>query len=123
MAGEAIKGRVTGLSGVFVKSADPGALAAWYARNLGLELEKWGGAILRYDRGTHPPAAVWNSYSEPSKREFMVCFTVDDIDALLTRLRENQVDIVDRNDDDSSGRFAWIVDPDGTKIELWEPAS
>jgi catechol 2,3-dioxygenase-like lactoylglutathione lyase family enzyme len=120
-------GRITGLGGVFIKSTNPKALAAWYQDALGIKLEPWGGALLRLDMAGHPPHTVWNAfpaktgYFAPSTREFMLNFAVDDLDAFIARLRTKGVDILKRDDSDPSGRFAWILDPDGTKIELWEP--
>ena len=120
-------GHITGVGGVFFKAKDPKALAAWYRDVLGLPLEAWGGAALRYDAPQHPPALIWNafpastSYFAPSSREFMINYAVDDMDAFLTRLRAKGVAILKRTDDDSNGRFAWILDPEGNKIELWEP--
>jgi len=120
-------GRITGLGGVFMKSPNPRALAAWYQEVLGMKLEPWGGALLRFDPANLPPHAVWNAFSTktgyfaPSTREFMLNFTVDDLDAFLARLRAKGVEILKREDQDPNGRFAWILDPDGTKIELWEP--
>ena len=120
-------GRITGLGGIFVKSKDPKALAAWDRDVLGIQLESWGGATLRYDAAGHPPAVIWNAmpattdYVNPSTREFMLDFAVDDLDAFLRRLAEKHVPILKRDDSDPSGRFAWIMDPDGTKIELWQP--
>jgi catechol 2,3-dioxygenase-like lactoylglutathione lyase family enzyme len=119
-------GHITGVGGVFFKAKDPKALAAWYRDVLGLPLEKWGGAALRYDAPGHPPALAWNafpattSYFAPSTGDFMINYAVDDMDALLTRLREKGVTILKR-DDDANGSFAWILDPEGNKIELWEP--
>lgn len=119
-------GHITGVGGVFVSSKDPKALSLWYRDVLGIALESWGGAMLRYDAPGHPPAVVWNpyaagdSYAAPSKREFMIDFAVDDLDAFVTRLRAKGVVILKRDDSDPSGRFAWILDPDGTKIELWQ---
>ena len=120
-------GRITGVGGVFFKAKDPKALAAWYRDVLGLPLEAWGGAALRYDAPKHPPALVWNAfpasttYFAPSSGEFMINYAVDDMDALLTRLQAKGVAILKRDDDDANGRFAWILDPEGNKIELWEP--
>ncbi|MGA0600509.1 VOC family protein [Caulobacter sp. KR2-114] len=119
-------GHITGLGGVFVTSKDPKALATWYRDVLGVPLEPWGGATLRYDAPGHPPVVVWNavrqgsSYLAPSQREFMLDFAVDDLDAFVARLQAKGVPILKRDDSDPSGRFAWIVDPDGTKIELWQ---
>jgi catechol 2,3-dioxygenase-like lactoylglutathione lyase family enzyme len=119
-------GRITGVGGVFVASPDPKALAAWYRDVLGIELEPWGGATLRYDSPGHPPAVVWNAvrlgsgYLAPSKREFMIDFAVDDVDAFVARLKAKGVVIL-KQVSDPTGKFAWILDPDGTKIELWQP--
>jgi catechol 2,3-dioxygenase-like lactoylglutathione lyase family enzyme len=126
-ADSAGKGHITGFGGIFFKSKDPKALAAWYRDTLGLNLEKWGGAKVSYDAPEHPPAVVWNAFPEstdymaPSTREFMVNFAVDDLDAFLAMLTAKGVNILKRDDQDAFGKFAWIVDPDGTKIELWEP--
>ena len=120
-------GRITGVGGVFFKAKDPKALAAWYRDVLGLPLQTWGGAKLRYDAPQHPPALVWSafpastSYFEPSTSEFMINYAVDDMEAFLIRLRARDVSILKRVDDDPNGRFAWILDPEGNKIELWEP--
>jgi catechol 2,3-dioxygenase-like lactoylglutathione lyase family enzyme len=120
-------GRITGVGGIFLKSKDPKALARWYRDVLGLPLESWGGALLRYDAPGHPPVLVWNAlpsttdYMEPSTREVMIDFAVDDLDAYLARLKEKGVTPLKREDAGPSGKFAWILDPDGTKIELWQP--
>jgi len=120
-------GHITGVGGIFFKSKDPKALRAWYRDVLGLQLEPWGGALLRYDAAGHPPVVVWNAFSQttdymtPSTREFMVDFAVDDLDAFIARLKTKGVAILKRDDNEPNGRFAWIIDPDGTKIELWEP--
>jgi predicted enzyme related to lactoylglutathione lyase len=120
-------GHITGVGGLFVRSHDPKALAAWYRDVLGLEIEPWGGAILRYDAPGNPRVLTWSpfpqatSYMAPSTREFMIDFAVDDLDAFLARLKDKGVAVIKRDDSDPTGRFAWILDPDGTKIELWQP--
>ena len=120
-------GRVTGIGGVFVTSKDPKALAAWYRDVLGMSVQPWGGAALSYDAPGHPQVLVWNAFPQtthyfaPSQREFMLNLAVDDLDALVARLQAKGVAILKRDDSDPSGRFAWILDPDGTKIELWQP--
>jgi catechol 2,3-dioxygenase-like lactoylglutathione lyase family enzyme len=117
-------GRITGIGGIFVVSKNPKALAAWYRDVLGISLEPWGGATFRYDATGHPAVAVWNAFPEggsylaPSRREFMLNFVVDDLDAFLLRLKAKSVTILKRDDSDPNGKFAWILDPDGTKIEL-----
>lgn len=120
-------GRITGIGGVFFKAKDPKALAAWYRDVLGLPLEPWGGAMLRYDAPKHPPMLVWNAvpqattYFAPSAADFMINYAVDDLEAFLARLQSKGVTVLKRQDDDGNGRFAWILDPEGNKIELWEP--
>ena len=118
--------RITGIGGIFFKARDPKALSAWYRDTLGLSVESWGGAMLQYDAPGHPPLAVWNPFSadtkhfEPSTREFMINFAVDDLDAMVKQLEDKGVTILSRDDSDPHGRFAWILDPEGTKIELWQ---
>jgi catechol 2,3-dioxygenase-like lactoylglutathione lyase family enzyme len=120
-------GHITGVGGIFFRSKDPKALAAWYRDVLGLAVEPWGGAILRYDAPGHPPVMTWSPFPQatgyfgPSTREFMIDFAVDDLDALLARLKAKGVAVIKRDDSDPNGSFAWILDPDGTKIELWQP--
>jgi predicted enzyme related to lactoylglutathione lyase len=120
-------GRITGVGGVFVKSKDPKALAAWYRDVLGIKVESWGGAKLAYDAPGHPPAVIWSAFAQgddymaPSTRELMINFAVDDLDAFVARLKAKGVEVLKRDDSDPFGRFAWILDPDGTKIELWQP--
>ena len=120
-------GHITGLGGVFVRSHDPKALAAWYKDVLGLPVESWGGAMLSTDAPGHPPKVVWNAfpansdYMAPSTREVMINFAVDDMDAFLAKLQAKGVTVLKRDDSDPYGRFAWILDPDGVKIEFWQP--
>jgi catechol 2,3-dioxygenase-like lactoylglutathione lyase family enzyme len=122
-------GRITGIGGLFVRSKDPKALAAWYRDVLGLPIEPWGGGTLRYDAPGHPSVFVWSAfpqsttYMAPSTREFMIDFAVDDLNAFLERLKAKGVAVLKRDDSDPNGSFAWIMDPDGTKIELWQPKS
>jgi catechol 2,3-dioxygenase-like lactoylglutathione lyase family enzyme len=122
-------GRITGVGGVFVTSKDPKALAAWYRDVLGVSLEKWGGAIFPLDAPGHPPVVTWNAfpqgepYLKPSTRDFMLDFAVDDLGAFLAKLKAKGVTILDQQDGGATGKFAWILDPDGTKIELWQPAA
>jgi len=120
-------GHVTGVGGVFVRAKDPKALMAWYRDVLGIEMQPWGGAMLSYDAPAHPPVLVLNAFGEdsdymaPSERQFMLNFAIDDMDALLARARDKGVAVLKVDDSDPSGRFAWIMDPEGTKIELWQP--
>ena len=119
--------RITGIGGLFFRSPNPKALGAWYRDVLGFALEEYGAALLSYDRPGHPPYAVWSpfqadtDYFLPSTREFMINLAVDDLDGMLTAIKAKGVTVLDQQDY-SYGRFAWILDPDGTKIELWQPA-
>jgi len=119
-------GHITGVGGIFFRSKDPKALMAWYRDVLGIRLEEWGGAALRYDAPGHPPVVALNAfkqtthYMDPSTREFMIDFAVDDLTSFLDRLKGKGVTVLKR-ENSPEGDFAWIVDPDGTKIELWQP--
>jgi len=122
--------RVTGVGGIFFKSSgDKAALAAWYGKHLGMRLEPWGGAILRWpdDKADDRGLTVWHvaekdtQWFSPSRSSFMVNYRVDDLDELLARLREGGVEIVGGPESHENGTFAWIMDPDGNKVELWEP--
>ena len=119
--------RITGVGGIFFKARDPNALSAWYRDVLGLAIEDWGGAMLAYDAPGHPHVMVWtpfaldSDYFAPSAQSFMVNFAVDDLDAMLAAIEANGVQVLSRQDD-SNGRFAWIMDPENNKIELWQLA-
>ena len=122
--------KVTGIGGVFFKSkSDPKALAAWYAKHLGLTLEPWGGALLRWslDPSAARGVTVWHAaaadtkWFAPSESSFMINYRVDDLAALLEQLRAADVTIVKGPESEDNGHFAWILDPDGNKVELWQP--
>lgn len=122
--------RVTGIGGVFFKSkSDHEQLAAWYERHLGLRLEPWGGAVLRWsedkadDRGVTAwhVAAKDSQWFSPSEASFMINYRVDDLEALVAQLRRDGISIVKGPESDDNGHFAWLLDPDGNKIELWQP--
>ncbi|HNN93660.1 MAG TPA: VOC family protein [Pseudomonadota bacterium] len=122
--------KITGIGGVFFKTkSDHKALAAWYEQNLGLPLQSWGGAILRWpdDGGEDRGLTVWHvaqkdsKWFSPSESSFMINYRVDNLDELLEHLRKNDVKIVGGPEDHDNGRFAWIMDPDDNKLELWQP--
>jgi predicted enzyme related to lactoylglutathione lyase len=122
--------RVTGIGGVFFKStSDHKRLAAWYRDNLGMALEDWGGAILKWpqDKTVDGGLTVWHvaepesKWFSPSTSSFMINYRVDDLTALLAQLKTNGIEVVKGPDSDFNGTFAWILDPDGNKVELWEP--
>ena len=115
--------KVLGLGGVFFKAEDPAAVGAWYARVLGFEVSDWGGVAFKPTRvgGTNwSPFAADTHYFEPSQAPFMINFIVDDLDGVLARAAAEGVEPTGRQEEDM-GRFAWLIDPAGVKIELWEP--
>lgn len=122
--------KVTGIGGVFFKSTgDSAALAAWYGQHLGLPLSDFGGAVLRWpdDKAEDKGLTVWHvakgdtRWFSPSNASFMINYRVDDLVALLAQLRAAGVEIVQGPESHENGKFAWIMDPDGNKVELWEP--
>ncbi len=126
--------RVTGIGGVFFKASDPGALYAWYEKHLGIKREADGfGAIFHWnvlaEAGTsaeEPGMTIWSIFPEKTAnfgtgpQTFMMNYRVDDMDALLTALESEGVTIDPKRDNHEFGKFAWIVDPEGNRIELWE---
>jgi catechol 2,3-dioxygenase-like lactoylglutathione lyase family enzyme len=118
--------KVLGIGGVFVKSKDPDALRAWYRDVLGFEIHDWGGAQLWNQSksfGLWSPFSLETDYFEPSTKEFMVNFRVDNLDGLLAMLRERGARVLDRHEETDDGKFGYVVDPEGTLLELWEPAN
>jgi predicted enzyme related to lactoylglutathione lyase len=122
--------KVTGIGGVFFKSTgDSAALAAWYKQHLGMALEDWGGAILKWpdDKAEDKGLTVWSvaksdsKWFSPSNSSFMINYRVDNLGELLQQLRAAGIDIVKGPESAENGKFAWIMDPDGNKVELWEP--
>lgn len=122
--------KVTGIGGVFFKSGgDSTALAAWYREHLGMALEDFGGAILKWpdDKADDQGLTVWHvaekdsQWFSPSKSSFMINYRVDDMAGLLEQLAAADVEIVGGPESHENGKFAWIMDPDGNKVELWEP--
>ena len=121
--------RITGVGGVFLKCNDPAALAAWYKKHLGMPLEDWGGAILKWpdDKAEDQGLTVWHlaahesDWFAPSQSSFMINYRVDNLVEMLDQLRAADVTIVKGPESHENGKFAWIMDPDGNKIELWEP--
>ena len=122
--------KVTGIGGVFFKAkSDPKLLAAWYQKHLGIALKEFGGAVLRWtdDHAEDRGLTVWHvavpdtQWFSPSASAFMINYRVDDMAGLLDQLRQSDVPIVKGPEFHENGAFAWIMDPDGNKVELWEP--
>ncbi|MBS0217170.1 MAG: VOC family protein [Proteobacteria bacterium] len=120
--------RVTGIGGIFFKARDPGTLSAWYRDHLGLDVTGWNGAIFKWGGdGSEPGMTIWSpfaadtTYMAPSTSSFMINFRVANIDALLAALRSEGCDVVDKTESSEQGKFGWVIDPEGNKVELWEP--
>jgi predicted enzyme related to lactoylglutathione lyase len=122
--------QVRGIGGIFFKSENPKALYAWYEKHLGIVGKPNTGAIFSWKSADDPSEegmTVWSifpastNYFEPSKAPFMLNYIVDDLDGMLAELRAAGVQVDDRVERHDYGNFGWIIDPDGNRIELWEP--
>ena len=122
--------RVTGIGGVFFKAKDAPALQAWYRRHLGIDVQAWGGAAFRWVDAEGKPTGgttIWSVGAEsgdpfaPSKAPFMINYRVDDVVALVAALKSEGCNVLDKIDDSDYGKFAWVIDPEGNKVELWQP--
>ena len=120
--------KVLGLGGLFFKAKDPTTLLGWYRVVLGIELADWGGVIFPPQQMAAQPGAATvfavfadgSDYFAPSQNSFMVNFAVDDLDGMIARCRDHAVPII-KQTDDAYGRFAHVLDPEGNKLELWQP--
>jgi predicted enzyme related to lactoylglutathione lyase len=119
--------QVLGIGGVFFKSNDPKGLGEWYRQWLGVPVEHpWGAS---FQPQVLPPGAlgVWNpfdastTYFQPSSKEFMFNLIVDDVDGALAQVVEGGAEVVGEIEESEFGRFGWFVDPEGNKVELWQP--
>ena len=125
--------RVTGIGGVFFTARDPKALCAWYKKHLGIDIQEWGGtayATFNWTDAAGNPAngtTAWSVGAADDKRfapgtsTFMVNYRVEDLTALLKALREEGCNVLEKMDDSEFGKFGWVVDPEGNKVELWQP--
>ncbi|HEV3409863.1 MAG TPA: VOC family protein [Chthoniobacterales bacterium] len=124
--------RVIGIGGIFFKAKDPETLGAWYKKHLGLDVQEWGGAS--FTEGGHEQLTpkrqayiVWSpfetntEYFAPSTKEFMINYRVHNLEEVLAALRNEGVQVDDKTDESEFGKFGWVVDPEGNKLELWEP--
>ncbi|MFD1094719.1 VOC family protein [Salegentibacter chungangensis] len=122
-----MKKRVTGIGGVFFKSQDPDAAKDWYRKHLGFNTDQWGCTFWWIDENGNKCSTQWSpfkkdtDYFEPSQKEFMMNFRVENLDELLETLKSEGVKVIDNTESYDYGKFGWIVDPEGNKIELWEP--
>jgi predicted enzyme related to lactoylglutathione lyase len=122
--------RVTGIGGIMFKAKDAPALQAWYKRHLGIDVQVWGGTAFSWADADGKPTGgttVWSIHSDtsdqfaPSKAAFMVNYRVDDLQALVAALKLEGCNVLEKIDDSEYGKFAWVIDPEGNKVELWEP--
>ena len=124
-----MKKKVTGIGGIFFKSQNPAEMNDWYSSNLGLVTNEYG-SLFEFRHGANPDAkgyTQWSpfkddtTYFEPSKKDFMINFRVENIEELVKELKANKVEVVDEIESFEYGKFVHIMDPEGNKIELWEP--
>ena len=116
--------KVTGIGGLFYKVADPAATRRWYAEHLGIEECEWGASLAWNDPNgatIWSPFAASSDYFGPGSQAFMANMRVDDLDALLAQLQAAGVAVVEARQDDEYGKFGWIIDCDGLRVELWQP--
>ncbi len=122
-----MKNRVTGIGGIFFKTKDPNMVKDWYNKHLGLNTDQWGCTFWWKDKDGNECSTQWSpfkedtNYFEPSKKDFMMNFRVENLDELLKILKAEGVTVIDKTESLEEGKFGWIVDLEGNKIELWEP--
>lgn len=117
--------RVVGIGGVFFKARDPERLRAWYKTHLGIDVQDWGGTAFPWN--TPNGMTVWSIFPDssgnfaPSRAPFMVNYLVEDLHAVLEVLRSEGCDVDPKVDESEFGTFGWVMDPEGNRIELWQP--
>jgi predicted enzyme related to lactoylglutathione lyase len=123
-------GKVLGVGGVFFRSRDPGRLAAWYRDTLGLETEAWGtthGTSFSPEAMPTNAFTVWSTFASNTEyfgdpqQSFMINLVVDDLDLALANVKKAGGEVIPEKEEKDFGRFGWIIDPDGNRVELWEP--
>ena len=124
------KGRAIGVGGIFFRSKDPARLGTWYAEHLGLQVEAWGTTQgTSFAPADLPPNSftVWSAFASDTEyfgqatQAYMINLIVDDLDAALDNVKAGGAQVMDEREENDFGRFGWFVDPDGNRIELWEP--
>lgn len=122
--------RVNGIGGIVFKAKDAPALQAWYKRHLGIDVQAWGGAAFAWADAAGTPiggTTAWRiSAAEdddfaPSAATFMVTYRVDDLRGLMAALKDEGCNVLDSIDESEYGAFGWVIDPEGNKVELWQP--
>ena len=121
--------RVTGIGGIFFRANDPAALRTWYKTHLGIDVQAWGGAAFNWtdaDGNAMTGTTIWSVMAAdgnqfaPSKSTFMINYRVDDLATLLEALRAEGCNVLETTDDSEYGKFGWVIDPEGNKVELWQ---
>jgi predicted enzyme related to lactoylglutathione lyase len=122
--------RVTGIGGIFFKARDAEVLREWYRKHLGIDVQDWGGATFRWNDSQNPEpngTTVWSifkdssTYFAPSASPFMINYRVPDLAAVLDALRAEGCTVDDKLETSEFGKFGWVMDPEGNRVELWEP--
>lgn len=122
--------RVTGIGGIFFQAKDAPALQAWYQRHLGIDVQAWGGTAFSWAGPDGQPTGgttVWSIGAAdgegfgPSRAPFMLNYRVEDLHGLLALLKAEGCQVLDKTDDSEYGKFGWVIDPEGNKVELWQP--
>ena len=122
--------RVTGIGGIFFQAKDPKTLHAWYQRHLGIDVQPWGGAAFTWSDEQGRPTGgttIWSVGAAdghpfaPGTSTFMINYRVADLKSLLQVLRAEGCNVLDKLDESEYGKFGWVMDPEGNKVELWEP--
>ena len=122
--------RVTGIGGIFFKAKDAPALQAWYERHLGIDVQEWGGTAFTWTDSDGKPTGgttIWSigasegAHFAPSNASFMINYRVEDVHGLVKVLEEEGCNVLDKVDESEYGKFAWVIDPEGNKVELWQP--
>ncbi len=120
--------RVTGIGGIFFSAKDPAMLREWYKTHLGIDVQEWGGTAFRWTDDKGAPVGgttAWcvgdGSQFAPGKSSFMVNYRVDDLHRLLQALRAEGCNVLEKVDESEYGKFGWVLDPEGNKVELWQP--
>ena len=125
-----VKGKALGVGGVFFRSPDPARLANWYQQALGLTIEAWGTTHgTSFSPGVMPANSftVWSTFAADTEyfgdpqQSYMINLVVDDLDAALANVGEAGADVIPEKEEHDFGRFGWFTDPDGNRVELWEP--
>lgn len=117
--------RVVGIGGIFLKARDPESLRAWYKAHLGIDVQDWGGTAFPWNRPDG--ITVWSifpdtsEYFAPSPSSFMVNYVVEDLLSVLEALRSEGCEVDAKVDQSEFGKFGWVMDPEGNRIELWQP--